>query len=56
MSMGGAGAQPIYSIGAVSRMLDVPTSTLRAWEERYGLIRPLRSEGSRPLYPRKPNW
>ncbi len=52
MSMGGAGDQPIYSIGAVSRMLDVPTSTLRAWEERYGLIRPLRSEGSHRLYSR----
>lgn len=52
MSVGGTGDQPIYSIGAVSRMLDIPTSTLRAWEERYGLIRPLRSEGSHRLYSR----
>src|SRR5580765_5405729 len=38
--------QAIYSIGAVARMLDIPTSTLRAWEERYSVITPLRSEGS----------
>lgn len=50
--VGRAGDQPIYSIGAVSRMLDIPTSTLRAWEERYRLIRPLRSEGSHRLYSR----
>ena len=42
----------VYSIGAVARMLDVPASTLRAWEERYSLITPLRSEGSQRLYSR----
>lgn len=52
MNVRGTGDQPIYSIGAVSRMLDIPTSTLRAWEERYGLLRPLRSEGSHRLYSR----
>lgn len=44
--------QAVYSIGAVARMLDVPTSTLRAWEERYSVITPLRSEGSQRLYSR----
>ncbi len=44
--------QPMYSIGAVARMLDVPTSTLRAWEERYAVITPFRSEGSQRLYSR----
>ena len=43
---------PIYSIGAVARMLDVPASTLRAWEERYTLITPTRSEGAHRLYSR----
>jgi DNA-binding transcriptional MerR regulator len=43
---------PIYSIGAVARMLDVPASTLRAWEERYALITPTRSEGAHRLYSR----
>jgi DNA-binding transcriptional MerR regulator len=33
-------------------MLDIPTSTLRAWEERYGVIAPTRSEGSQRLYSR----
>ena len=44
--------QAVYSIGAVARMLDVPTSTLRAWEERYAVITPNRSEGSQRLYSR----
>ena len=42
----------IYSIGAVARMLDIPTSTLRGWEERYGVVKPNRSPGSQRLYSR----
>ena len=42
----------IYSIGAVARMLDLPTSTLRAWEERYSVITPVRSDGAQRLYSR----
>jgi DNA-binding transcriptional MerR regulator len=42
----------IYSIGAVARMLDIPTSTLRGWEERYSVIVPNRSRGSQRLYSR----
>lgn len=45
-----AGEQPIYSIGAVAKMLGVPASTLRAWEQRYSLITPARSAGSQRLY------
>jgi DNA-binding transcriptional MerR regulator len=44
--------QAVYSIGAVARMLDIPTSTLRAWEDRYSVITPIRSEGSQRLYSR----
>src|SRR4030088_551576 len=44
--------EAIYSIGAVARMLDIPTSTLRAWEERYSVIAPARSHGSQRLYSR----
>jgi len=44
--------QAVYSIGAVARMLDIPTSTLRAWEDRYSVITPVRSEGSQRLYSR----
>jgi transcriptional repressor of dcmA and dcmR len=42
--------EPVYSIGAVAKMLDVPTSTLRGWEKRYSLVAPGRSKGSHRLY------
>jgi DNA-binding transcriptional MerR regulator len=48
--MAGRGDEPIYSIGAVARMLGVPTSTLRGWEKRYGMMAPGRSKGSHRLY------
>jgi DNA-binding transcriptional MerR regulator len=44
--------QPVYSIGAAAKILNVPAATLRAWEERYGVIRPIRSEGAQRLYSR----
>jgi len=44
--------QAIYSIGAVAHMLDIPTSTVRGWEERYAVITPDRSPGSQRLYSR----
>ena len=50
--MASGSEQPIYSIGAVAKMLDIPGATLRAWEERYGAIVPHRSEGSQRLYSR----
>ena len=50
--LGNQEEQAVYSIGAVARMLGIPTSTLRGWEERYGLITPDRSKGSQRLYSR----
>lgn len=44
--------QPVYSIGAAAKIVDVPAATLRAWEERYGVIKPKRSDGSQRLYSR----
>ena len=44
--------RPVYSIGAAAKIVDVPTATLRAWEDRYGVIKPKRSEGSQRLYSR----
>jgi DNA-binding transcriptional MerR regulator len=44
--------QAVYSIGAVAQMLGIPTSTLRAWEERYGVVSPERSRGAQRLYSR----
>jgi CheY-like chemotaxis protein len=42
----------IYSIGAVSRMLGIPTATLRTWQDRYGVVVPERSAGGHRLYTR----
>jgi DNA-binding transcriptional MerR regulator len=43
----------VYSIGAVARMLGVPPTTIRTWEERYGLIAPQRSPGGQRLFSRQ---
>ena len=43
----------IYSIGAVARILGVPTATLRAWEDRYGVVVPERGDGTQRLYSRE---
>jgi DNA-binding transcriptional MerR regulator len=44
--------RPIFSIGAVARMLGLPAATIRTWEARYGLVRPQRSGGGQRLYSR----
>ena len=44
--------RPLFSIGAVARMLDVSAATIRTWETRYGLITPQRSDGGQRLYSR----
>jgi DNA-binding transcriptional MerR regulator len=46
------GDLPIYTIGAVERMLGIPAATVRNWEERYGLVKPERSGGGHRLYTR----
>jgi DNA-binding transcriptional MerR regulator len=43
---------PVYSIGAVERMLGIPAATVRNWEKRYGLVKPERSGGGHRLYTR----
>lgn len=43
---------PVYSIGAVERMLNISAATLRNWEERYGLVKPERSSGGHRLFTR----
>jgi CheY-like chemotaxis protein len=47
-----SGDRPIYGIGAVSRMLGVPATTIRNWEERYAHVQPARSAGGQRLYSR----
>lgn len=45
--------RPIYTIGAIARMLEVTPTTLRNWEERYALVVPYRSPGGHRLYSRE---
>jgi len=45
-------SRPIYSIGAVASMLGVEAATLRSWEDRYGVIVPIRSAGAQRIYSR----
>jgi MerR family transcriptional regulator, light-induced transcriptional regulator len=41
---------PALRIGAVARRTGVAVATLRAWESRYGVLQPCRSEGGHRLY------
>ncbi len=45
--------RPLFSIGAVSRMLDTSAATIRTWENRYALVIPQRSAGGQRLYSRE---
>lgn len=42
--------EPLYPIREVSRITGVNSITLRAWERRYGLIEPIRTESGHRLY------
>ena len=44
------GVEGLVRIGELSRRLDVGPDRLRAWERRYGLLRPVRSPGGFRLY------
>jgi DNA-binding transcriptional MerR regulator len=43
---------PLFSIGAVARMLDLSAATIRTWETRYRFVVPQRSQGGQRLYSR----
>lgn len=43
-------AARVYTIGHAARLTGVPSATLRAWERRYGLVTPVRTEGGYRLY------
>ncbi len=40
----------MHTVSWVSQQLGLPPGTLRAWEQRYGIVRPTRSEGGYRLY------
>lgn len=44
---------PIYSINAVSDITGVPATALRFWENRFGIIKPTRTEGGHRLFSRE---
>jgi DNA-binding transcriptional MerR regulator len=44
--------RPLFTIGAVARMLDLAPATIRTWESRYGNVVPERSRGGQRLYSR----
>lgn len=46
-------ASAVYSIGAVARMLGVTPTTIRTWEDRYGMVVPERSPGGQRLFSRQ---
>ncbi len=45
--------EKLYTIGTVSHLTGVGAITLRAWERRYDLIRPVRKDSGHRLYTRK---
>jgi DNA-binding transcriptional MerR regulator/methylmalonyl-CoA mutase cobalamin-binding subunit len=45
--------EKLYTIGTVSKLTGVGAITLRAWERRYGLIRPVRKKSGHRLYTRQ---
>ena len=44
--------EKLYTIGTVSKLTGVGAITLRAWERRHGLIKPVRKESGHRLYTR----
>jgi DNA-binding transcriptional MerR regulator len=42
--------EPLYNIGVVARMTDIPVATLRIWERRYGFPSSARTGGGHRLY------
>ncbi len=45
-----ASHEPLYNIGAVARMTNIPVATLRIWERRYGFPHSARTPGGHRLY------
>ena len=48
--------RPLLRIGELSRRLGVSDYVLRAWENRYGLLQPVRSPGGFRLYSEEDEW
>jgi MerR family transcriptional regulator, light-induced transcriptional regulator len=49
-SRSAAAEEPTYSLGAVARLTGLSPHVLRAWERRYGAVKPLRTPGGTRRY------
>jgi MerR family transcriptional regulator, light-induced transcriptional regulator len=47
---GGTGNGALHPIGVVARRTGISLHVLRAWERRYGVVEPMRTEGGQRLY------
>ncbi len=45
--------EPLVRIGELARRAGIPAATLRAWERRYAIVEPTRTEGGYRLYSRE---
>lgn len=45
--------EKFYKIGEVSKMLDLPASTLRYWENQFKQLKPVKSTGGQRFYTSK---
>lgn len=45
-----ASEEPLYTIGAVTRLTGIPITTLHAWDRRYGFPHPSRTTGGHRLF------
>jgi len=49
-SAGKGGIMALYTIGEVALLCDINPVTLRAWQRRYGLLKPQRTDGGHRLF------
>ena len=45
-----AAGEGLYPMRVVARLTGLPADTIRAWEKRYGVVRPSRTDGRARRY------
>ncbi len=53
MSSTNEALESVFKIGAVSKITNIPVDTLRIWERRYNVVKPVRSKNADRLYQTK---
>ena len=41
----------LYKIGAIARLTGITPVTIRMWQTRYDAVKPVRTEGTKRIYP-----